>query len=159
MPLCPMLITLHLSRWNLRSQVVSPIYQIIYISICSIYLSWWWWWFDFSKDFGDIGKHIYIYVTLSTMSGRSLIYILQTVLAGGGGWGALDRSGFLRGSAAPGSETLPYFRESRTIKTYGNLTIPGTQSGSDSKNIPYFRENAHNPRHLKQSRLQNNCLL
>ena len=38
---------------------------------------------------------------------------------GGGG----TRSGFIRGCAAPGSEPLSYFRESRTPKTY-----------------PYFRE-------------------
>ena len=37
---------------------------------------------------------------------------------GGGGGGGGTRSGFMRGCAAPGSEPLPYFRESRTPKTY-----------------------------------------
>ena len=49
--------------------------------------------------------------------------------AGGGG----TRSGFIRGCAAPGSEPLPYFRESRTPKTYPIL-------GKFDKITPYFRE-------------------
>ena len=72
--------------------------------------------------------------------------------------------GGTRSGAAPGSETLPYFRESRTPKTYlilgkshnpghpkwsglqnmpyfrENFIIPGTRSGPDSENIPHFRE-------------------
>ena len=63
---------------------------------------------------------------------------------GGGGGGGGTRSGFIRGCAAPGSEPLPYFRESQTPKKFpilGKSHIPGTRSGPDSKNIPYFREN------------------
>ena len=47
-----------------------------------------------------------------------------------------NRSGFIRGCAAPGSEPLPYFRESRTPKTYPILG------------------KSHNPGHPKRSGLQ-----
>ena len=82
---------------------------------------------------------------------------------GGGGGGALGQiSSVMWGSAAPGSEPLPYFRESRTLKTYpilgkfhnpghpmwsglkkyslfyGNSKIPCTRSGPDSEIIHYF---------------------
>ena len=49
--------------------------------------------------------------------------------------GGGTRSGFIRGCAAPGSEPLPYFRESRTPKTYPILG------------------KSHNPGHPKWSRL------
>ena len=50
------------------------------------------------------------------------------------------RSGFIRGCAAPGSEPLPYFRESRTPKTYPILG------------------KYHNPGHPKRSGLQKHTL-
>ena len=52
---------------------------------------------------------------------------------GGGGGGGGTQSGFIQGCAAPGSEPLPYFRESRTPKTYPIL-------GKFDKITPYFRE-------------------
>ena len=56
------------------------------------------------------------------------------VFLSGGAWGT--RPGFILGCAAPGSEPFPYFRESRTPKTYPILG------------------KSHNPGHPKQSRLQ-----
>ena len=55
---------------------------------------------------------------------------------GGGG----TRTGFIRGCAAPGSEPLPYFRESRTPKTYPILG------------------KSHNPGYPKRSGLQKHTL-
>ena len=54
--------------------------------------------------------------------------------------GGDTRSGFIQGCAAPGSEPLPYFRESRTLKTY---PIVGK---------------SHNPGHQKRSELQKHTL-
>ena len=51
---------------------------------------------------------------------------------GGGVGGGVTRSGLIRGCAAPGSEPLPYFKESRTPKTYPILG------------------KSHNPGHPKQ---------
>ena len=55
--------------------------------------------------------------------------------------GGNTRPGFIRGCAAPGSEPLPYFRESRTPKTYPILG------------------KSHNPGHPKRSGLQKHTLL
>ena len=54
--------------------------------------------------------------------------------------GGSTQSGFIRGCAAPGSESLPYFRESRTPKTYPILG------------------KSHNPGHPKRSGLQKHTL-
>ena len=55
--------------------------------------------------------------------------------------GGGTRSGFIRGCAAPGSEPLPYFRESRTPKTYPILG------------------KSHNPGYPKRSGLQKHTLI
>ena len=53
---------------------------------------------------------------------------------GGGGVGT--RSGFIRGCAAPGSEPLPYFRESRTPKTYPILGEISQSRAPEAVQIP-----------------------
>ena len=58
----------------------------------------------------------------------------------GWGGGGDTRSGFIRGCAAPGFEPLPYFRESRTPKTYPILG------------------KSHNPGHPKRSGPQKHTL-
>ena len=63
---------------------------------------------------------------------------MRTFLGVGPGGGT--RSGFIRGCAAPGSEPLPYFRESRTPKTYPILG------------------KSHNPGHPKWSGIQKHTL-
>ena len=65
---------------------------------------------------------------------RSQLYL------GFGPRGVGTRSGFIRGCAALGSEPLPYFRESRTPKTYPILG------------------KSHNHGHLKRSGLQKHTL-
>ena len=77
----------------------------------------------------------YMYVSLI---GQTWWYIY--VSGGGGGGGGGTRSGFIRGCAAPGSEPLPYFRESRILKTYPILG------------------KSHNPGHPKRSGLQKHTL-
>ena len=110
-------------------------------------------------------NHTFQFGSPSTAYTGPVIHCLPSCPPGGGGGGVLgQRSGFIRGCAALGSEPLPYFRESRTPKTYPilgkshnpghpkrsglqnipyireNFAIPGSRSGPDSENIPYFRE-------------------
>ena len=63
--------------------------------------------------------------------------------AEGCGRGGCTWSGFIQGCAAL-VRTVPYFKESRTPKTYpilGKTHNPGHRTSPECQNIPYFKEN------------------